>query len=172
VKFFCVRTNREREFRRACARYRNARVAALAHLTWVQPARGGNQVGTNRVLSLLFVSSRVTSRNRSKPAIPLGNCDYGLLDPPSTEPKVTGSNPVGRRRNDLQKQAFFFVQEAAQQGFVSEICLRRNGARRITPGTPPSGLATCATAARSDQELQLDGSGCVDGLRHAGWVGR
>jgi hypothetical protein len=34
-----------------------------------------------------------------------------------------------------QHGCLFLVQKAALQGFVSEFCLRRNGARRITPGS-------------------------------------
>ena len=58
--------------------------------------RGGNQVGTNRVPSWPLVSPRVTRENGGVQAIPRGERGSRLLGRPPTEPKVTGSNPVGR----------------------------------------------------------------------------
>jgi hypothetical protein len=58
--------------------------------------RGGNQVGTNRVPSWPLMSPRVTPENGGVQAIPRGERGARLLGRPPTEPKVTGSNPVGR----------------------------------------------------------------------------
>ncbi len=58
--------------------------------------RGGNQVGTNRVPSWPLMSLRVTPENGGVQAIPRGERGSRLLGRPPTEPKVTGSNPVGR----------------------------------------------------------------------------
>jgi hypothetical protein len=106
--------------------------------------------------------------------------------------------PVGRVRKDLQTQVF-----RCSGGGAARCCLRRDGARRITPAhaqraprrlgsdggsdsaAPPgakgSDLAVTPEFAAHGQRLhrtavrsgtQRDRVGCVNGLRHAGWVGR
>ena len=53
-------------------------------------------MGTDRVPAWPLVSSHVTSRITSLQAIPRGNRHHGRVGPPPTEPKVRGSNPLGR----------------------------------------------------------------------------
>jgi hypothetical protein len=57
---------------------------------------GGNEVGTNRVRGWPLVSAPVTSKMASLQAIARGHRRSGRLGRPPTEPKVTGSNPLGR----------------------------------------------------------------------------
>jgi hypothetical protein len=57
---------------------------------------GGNEVGTNRVLTWPLVSAHVTSRNVALQAISDEDWDCVPLGLPPTEPKVRGSNPLGR----------------------------------------------------------------------------
>jgi hypothetical protein len=57
---------------------------------------GGNEVGTNRVRGWRLVSAHVTSKMASVQAIARGHRRSGRLGRPPTEPKVRGSNPLGR----------------------------------------------------------------------------
>jgi hypothetical protein len=58
--------------------------------------RVGTRVGTKRVLAWPRVAARVTPGNASVQALPRGNRDSGQVERPPTEPKVRGSNPLGR----------------------------------------------------------------------------
>jgi hypothetical protein len=57
---------------------------------------GGNEVGTNRVRRWPLVSGHVTSKMVSLQAIARGHRRFGRLGRPPTEPRVRGSNPLGR----------------------------------------------------------------------------
>src|SRR3954454_15877935 len=58
--------------------------------------RGGNEVGTNAVIAWPRVSARVRLEVAYLQPIRGGNRDCGVLGRPPTEPKVRGSNPLGR----------------------------------------------------------------------------
>src|SRR5215207_1614853 len=75
-----------------------------AHAGW---DTGGKEVGTNRVLAWHLVAARVTSRDSSVQAIRGGNRDRGEVERPLTEPKVRGSNPLGRAPQKWLWQAKF-----------------------------------------------------------------
>src|SRR3954466_7270760 len=70
---------------------------------------GGNKVGTNRVPRWPRVSSCVRREPAALQAIRGGNRLRGCVGPPPTEPKVTGSNPVGRAPKALHSRAFLLV---------------------------------------------------------------
>jgi hypothetical protein len=71
---------------------------------WAEPGlggnRGGNEVGTNRVPSWLLLSPRVLSELGALQGIPHGKGNAGQVERPSTEPKVSGSNPDGRAQRE------------------------------------------------------------------------
>src|SRR3954452_3297431 len=58
--------------------------------------KGGNEVGKNAVIAWPRVSARVCLEVAYLQPIWGGNRDCGVLGRPPTEPKVRGSNPLGR----------------------------------------------------------------------------
>jgi hypothetical protein len=94
---------------------------------------GGNEVGTNRVRGWLLVSAHVTSKMASLQAIARGHRRFGWLGRPPTEPKVRGSNPLGRVK-----------ERALVSQVLAELRHRRVGTGGNETGASPAWVTGCA----------------------------